>query len=116
MTTTKVIGEIIVDGESFLVYVAATDGTAAELTIRDLSGSLKNAKDILAGKNLTAIRLLVGTPSDLDLVQMKDKGGGIVYEFKGAINAALGLQPQLDIDNINFPIDDGCAIEVTTTD
>ena len=116
MTTTKVLGAAVIGGQDYILYVAATDGTAIEITVRDISGALKNMRDILSGKSMTSFWLTVGTPSDLDLVQFKDKDGGIIYEWGGCINAALGHVPQMVVVNINAPITKGSAFEVTTSD
>jgi hypothetical protein len=117
MTETKVIGSCCIDNEDYVILVSpATDGTAAELTIRDRSGNLKNIKDSFAGRTMTSFWLTVGTPSDLDLIQFKGSDGGIIYEWGGAINAALGQVPQIVVENINAVIEAGTAFEVTTSD
>jgi len=117
MTNTKVTGVIQTsDGKEHQVYVATTDGTAAELTIRDLAGTLKSAKDCLRGSTITGFWLFVATPSDLDLIQFKDDNGAIVYEFGGCINAALGQNPHVYVQGMKFPVTEGCAIQVTTSD
>jgi hypothetical protein len=116
MTNTKVTGAICVNDVEHQVLVTTTDGTAAEVTVRDLSGGLKNIKDILRGQTMTSFWLDLATPSDLDLVQLKDKTGAIVYEFGGAINAALGVCPRCVVMGIAFRIDEGSAFEITTSD
>jgi hypothetical protein len=116
MTATKCIGHAIISGESVMLYVATTDGTAAEFTYRDLSGNLKNLKDQYRGKVLQYLEGSVGTPSDLDLIQAKDKNGGVLGEWVGCITVALGHVPQIEIKNIAIPITDGFALEITTTD
>ena len=116
MTTTKNIGHAIISGESVMLYCATTDGTAAELTYRDISGNLKNLKDQYRGKVLQYFELTSGTPSDLDLVQAKDRNGGVLGEWIGCINVALGHVPNLEVKNIAIPITDGFALEITTSD
>jgi len=117
MTDTKVVGAAVIGGQEHMLLVSpVTDGTASELTVRDVAGVLKNIKDVFSGQNMTSFWLCAGTPSDLDKVQFKDDGGGILYEWVGCINAALGHNPQLVVENINAPITKGCAFEVNTSD
>jgi len=116
MTTTEVIGHGIINGKPVLFRCQATDGTAKEITVRNLSGTLVNIKDTYRGGKMTFFELDVATPSDLDLVQFKDKNGALIYEFGGSINAALGHCPRCVAENINCPIDEGTAFEITTSD
>jgi hypothetical protein len=117
MTDTKVAGSCVVDGIPYVILVSPlTDGTAGELTVRDATGNLKNLKDILAGKTMTSFWLTIGTPSDLDLIQFKGDDGGIIYEWGGCIDVALGHNPDVVVEGINAPITKGCAFEATTSD
>lgn len=118
MTDTKLLGGVIVNGVEHDVYVALTDGTAAEITVRDKTGALKNLADLFPDQNLEGFWLTVGTPSDLDLVQLLDEGGGIICEWIGCVNAALGHVPQLSVPygTISMPVRKGYAFEATTSD
>ena len=117
MTDTKVIGAAMIAGEEVALLVSpATDGTAIELTARQVSGSLVDLKDAYRGKTMTSFWLTVGTPSDLDLVQFLDDNGGVIWEWIGCINAALGHVPQLTVVNVVIPITKGCSFKVTTSD
>lgn len=120
MTTTECLGIARIGNEDVFLLFQATDGTAKEATFADLSNvtSLKNVRDHYSGKSLTGLWLQVAVPSDLDLIQLLDKDGGIVYEFQGNITAALGYNPQLLVEDgsINFPITKGVSIMVTTSD
>jgi len=116
VTTTEVIGHGIIGGEPVLFRAQATDGTAKEITVRNQAGTLVNLKDTYRGRTMTYFELDVATPSDLDLVQFKNSDGAIIYEFGGAINAALGHCPRCVAENINILIDEGCAFEITTSD
>jgi hypothetical protein len=117
LTDTKVIGAAVVGGREYVLLVSpVTDGTASELTVRDNTGNLKSMKDILAGKVMTAFWLTIGTPSDLDLIQFKGDDGGIIYEWGGCIDVALGHNPDVVVEGISAPITPGCAFEVNTSD
>jgi len=117
MTDTKCIGCAVVGGKPYVLLVSPfTDGTAAEITIRDATGNLKAMKNVLAGKIMTSFWLTVGTPSDLDLIQFKADDGGIVYEWGGCIDAALGHNPDVVVEGISARITKGSAFEGTTSD
>ena len=116
MTATKTIGAAKVSGEWIMLYAALTDGTAAELTVKDVSGTLKSWNDNVAGKTLQAFWITVGTPSDLDKIQLLDENGGIVNEWIGCINAALGHVPQAEMSGLSIPIKKGYTFMVTTSD
>lgn len=117
MTDTKCVGAVIMNGQEYMILVSPfTDGTAAELTIRDMSGTLKNMADMFPTLTLQGFWLTVGTPSDLDLVQLLDADGGIVQEWTGCINAALGHVPQLVVEGISIQIKKGYTFMGTTSD
>ena len=118
MTTTELLGVAYIGGREVMLLFQCTDGTAKEATFADLSLQLKNLRDHYSGQTMTGFWLQAATPSDLDKVQLKDDNGGVVYEFQGNINAALGPNPQINVEegSIAFPITKGCAVEVTTSD
>ncbi len=115
MTNTKAVGAAVIGGQEYMLYVVTTDGTAIEITYRDLAGALKDLKDSLKGKTMTSFWIFLPTPSDLDLVQFKEDGG-ILFEWKGCINAALGHNPQLVVPICNCFITGKTAFEITTSD
>jgi len=116
MTDTKVLGAAKLSGLWYMLCATLTDGTAAELTVKTVSGTLKSWNDVLAGKILQEFWITVGTPSDLDKIQLLDENGGIVNEWAGCINAALGQVPQAHVKNLNHTIKKGYTFMVTTSD
>lgn len=116
MTTTKTIGAAKLSGVWYMLYAALTDGSAGELTVKTVSGTLKSWSDVLNGQVLTDFWIFVATPSDLDKIQLLDENGGIVNEWAGCINAALGHNPQAEVHGLTHPIKAGYTFMVTTSD
>jgi len=116
MTDTKALGVCVINGREVLLSFTTTDGTAKEATFADLTLALKNLRDHYAGQVMTSFWLQVATPSDLDLVQLKDSNGAIQFEFQGSINAALGVNPQMVTGPIAWKIEKGSSFLVTTSD
>ena len=116
MSDTKCLGAAKLSGMWHMLYCSATDGTALEFTVRDISGSLKNWRDVMVGKTLQAFWAYVGTPSDLDKIQLLDENGGIVNEWQGCINNALGQVPQIVVPGLAIPIKQGYEFKITTSD
>ncbi len=117
MTTTKTLGGITISGQENLLYYNTTDGTAVDLPIKDITGVAKSIGVMYkAGGVLTDLWITVATPSDLDKIQLLDSNGGIVNEWQGCINAALGHCPQFEIHGLKIPIKAGYTLMVTTSD
>lgn len=116
MTETKVLGGCVVSGKEYMLYVVATDETSIEITVRDIAGVLRDMKDILFGRVLTSFWLSVGTASEVTKVQFLDKKGGIVYEWLGSTQVALGKVPQIVVEDCQAHITKGSHFEITTAD
>ena len=119
MTTTKNFAVIRTsNGLYHFGYKNTTDGTEASIPIisnstADHGNTIGTA---LEGLTMTDIYIQSATPSDLDRVCLYNQNRGVVWDSIGAIVAAVGQSPQLEVHGLAIKIYKGYDLKLTTSD
>ena len=117
MTTTDTIAIITTqDRRKYFCFLnGSTDGTETEIKIYDLAGATISVGEHLNGQTITRIEVMCSAGSILGTLRLYAKSGGRVLAAVGCERTS-NQRANLDIKNLNIPIETGMLMKVNTTD
>ena len=116
MTTTDTFFIAKVSGEWFHGFLnGGTDGAETEIKNEDIAGALEEVGKHYRGKTLQYIAFQCSDGSILATAKLYAKGGGVVFSFVGN-ERTTWPEYNLEIPNLNIPMEDGMKLKINTTD